>query len=105
MSRDEIRAASEVQLDEFNSQHQTRIVWAPSFNVVGAYFDQAVRSRAISGRTADRIDNDIDRAKKLVKKGDNERAAERLENAAERVGDDDSALAIALRDLAASLVE
>jgi len=40
----EIDAAREVQLAEFNSQHQTKITWAPSFAVARARFDQLVRT-------------------------------------------------------------
>ena len=51
LSENELDAAREVQLDEFNAQHQEQIVWTPSFNVAGAYFDQAVRSGELSGTT------------------------------------------------------
>jgi hypothetical protein len=40
----EIAAAGEVQLPEFNAQHQTRFTWAPSFAVARARFDQLVRT-------------------------------------------------------------
>ena len=40
----EIAAAGEVQLDEFNAQHQRTITWAPSFAVARARFDQLVRT-------------------------------------------------------------
>jgi hypothetical protein len=40
----EIAAAEEVQLDEFNAQHQTRFTWEPSFAVARARFDQLVRT-------------------------------------------------------------
>ena len=48
LSQNEITAASEVVLDEFNAQHQGQTVWAPSFAVAGSYFDQAVRSGELS---------------------------------------------------------
>jgi len=40
----EIAAAGEVQLDQFNAQHQPKITWAPSFAVARARFDQLVRT-------------------------------------------------------------
>jgi len=40
----EIAAAGEVQLAEFNPQHQPEITWAPSFAVARARFDQLVRT-------------------------------------------------------------
>ena len=40
----EIAAAREVQLAEFNPQHQPRFTWAPSFAVARARFDQLVRT-------------------------------------------------------------
>ncbi|MBD0322809.1 MAG: hypothetical protein ICV72_05395, partial [Aldersonia sp.] len=44
MSRDEIAAASQVRLAEFNAQMQTRFTWEPSFEVAGARLDQLERS-------------------------------------------------------------
>jgi len=44
VSEAEIGAAGEVQLDEFNAQHQTAFTWAPSFNVARARFDQLART-------------------------------------------------------------
>ena len=49
LSANEIAAAREVVLTEFNAQHQGMITWAPSFAVVGAYYDQAVRSGELAG--------------------------------------------------------
>src|SRR5262245_9864904 len=40
----EIAAAGEVQLDQFNAQHQPQITWAPSFAVARARFDQLERT-------------------------------------------------------------
>ena len=44
MSDAEIAAAGEVQLPEFNAQHQTQFTWEPSFAVARARFDQLVRT-------------------------------------------------------------
>ncbi|WP_455565783.1 LVIVD repeat-containing protein [Micromonospora globbae] len=40
----EIAAAREVQMPEFNAQHQTQVSWAPSFAVARARFDQLART-------------------------------------------------------------
>jgi hypothetical protein len=44
LSEAEIAAAREVQLDEFNAQHQPKFTWAPSFAVARARFDQLIRT-------------------------------------------------------------
>ncbi|MBX6751748.1 MAG: hypothetical protein IRY85_19180 [Micromonosporaceae bacterium] len=44
LSEAEIAAAREVQLAEFNAQHQPKFTWAPSFAVARARFDQLVRT-------------------------------------------------------------
>lgn len=82
MSESEIAAAREVQVDEFNPQHQQRLVWAPSFNVVGAYRDQAVRSGALSGETLAKVDKHIAQAEELADKGAGASAEAQLANAA-----------------------
>ena len=48
----EIAAAGEVQLAEFNAQHQTTFTWAPSFAVARARFDQLARTctSTVTGR-------------------------------------------------------
>jgi hypothetical protein len=44
VSEAEVAAAGEVQLPQFNAQHQTRFTWEPSFAVARARFDQLVRT-------------------------------------------------------------
>ena len=44
LSEAEIAAAGEVQVDEFNPQHQQAITWEPSFAVARARFDQLART-------------------------------------------------------------
>ncbi|HYJ27313.1 MAG TPA: hypothetical protein VEW73_06345, partial [Nocardioides sp.] len=87
MSENEIDAASEVQLEEFNAQHQKKIVWAPSFNVAGAYFDQAVRSGELSGATLDKVSKHLEKAETLDGMGAGASAKAQLANAI-RVLDD-----------------
>jgi hypothetical protein len=52
LSQNEIDAANLVRMDEFNAQHQPRIVWPAAFPVPRAYLDQLERNR---GLAADRI--------------------------------------------------
>jgi hypothetical protein len=52
LSRNEIDAASLVDLPEFNPQHQPRIVWPRVPGVARAYLDQLVRTNAIEPRRA-----------------------------------------------------
>jgi len=102
MSKNEIAAATEARVDEFNSQHQVPITWDPSFAVVGAHFDQAVRADDLDAKTADKVAKDVDKAEKLADKGNDNAAAVHLENAARRIGDE-TALTEALHDLADAL--
>src|SRR5215208_5368529 len=62
LSENEIAAASEVQLDRFNAQLQPRLSWAPSYAVVRAYRDQAVRAGAVDAAMLVQIDKFVDRA-------------------------------------------
>ena len=100
LSADEIAAASEVVVDEFNSQHQTTITWDPSFAVVGSYFDQAVRAGQIDERTAMQIRNRIEGAMHLEDVGANPRSIQaRVEQIARMVPASATALQQALQDL------
>ena len=65
MSENEIAAASSVEQDEFNAQHQTPITWTPSYDVVGAYFDQAVRSGELDGATLAKVAKHLEKAEAL----------------------------------------
>ncbi len=102
LSANEIGAASEVVVGEFNAQHQTMITWAPSFNVAGSYYDQAIRAGALDDLVAKQVAQDMQQAEKQADSGNNRAAVAHLENAARRVGGD-SALTDALLDLADSL--
>jgi LVIVD repeat len=87
MSEAEIAAASEVQLDQFNAQLQPRFVWAPSFAVVRAEFDQLVRSDGISGKDADKVDKFLTRAERFADDGKNAAAAAQLRAIARQLDD------------------
>lgn len=103
LSENEIAAASEVVLDEFNAQHQEKIVWEPSFNVAGAYFDQAVRSGELSGATLAKVSKHLEKAEKLEGRGVAAKA--QLTNAIRVLDDsgDQGELKQALKDLRGAL--
>ena len=105
MSQNEIDAATEAQVDEFNAQHQTPLTWAPSFNVAGSFFDQAVRSGALAGATLDKVSKHLAKAEKLAGQAANAAAVAQLQNAMRVLGSsgDQGELKQALRDLARSL--
>ena len=105
MSQNEIDAASEVQRDEFNAQHQTMNTWAPSFNVAGSFFDQAVRSGELSGKTLAKVSKHLAKAEQLAAKGQNASAIDQLNAAIRALGDsgDQGELKQALQDLADAL--
>jgi hypothetical protein len=102
LSAHEIAAAQEWQVDEFNAQAQPRVDLAPSFNVVKAYRDQAVRAGDLSGRALSEVDKHIAQAEKLDAGDAAQRAVKaQLDNAARKSGlPASSALVTALNDLA-----
>jgi hypothetical protein len=85
LSRSEIDAASEVRLAEFNAQLQSQLVPGPSFAVVRAYFDQAVRSGALSGELQTQTDRSIVRARDFHVSDRPGRAATELRTGAARL--------------------
>jgi hypothetical protein len=105
MSAAEIEAASEVQLDEFNPQHQPRITWDPSFAVARATFDQLVRADGISAKDAARVDKFLARAERLADDGKRQAAIAQLRAIAGQLDDSpgQQALAETILELADSL--
>ena len=104
LSENEIDAAGEVVLDQFNAQLQPMLTWAPSFNVVGSYYDQAVRSGALSGDAASDLGDQLGNAERLAGGPQNTAAIKLLENVSRmtgRAGLDD--LSQAAADLADTL--
>jgi hypothetical protein len=99
LSENEISAASEVQMDEFNSQHQTKIEWDPSFNVAGAYYDQAVRAGTLDKQTEAKVGRHLAQAERLHGKGETASAIDQLNNAIRLLDDSD------LRDALEALVD
>jgi hypothetical protein len=88
LSQNEIDAAGEVEQSFFNSQHQTQLTWDPSFNVAGAYFDQAVRSGALAGATQSKVGKSLTRAESLASQGEDASAADLLTTAIRQLSDD-----------------
>jgi hypothetical protein len=105
VSENELAAAAEVELDEFNAQHQLAIEWDPSFAVVGAYFDQAVRSGELQGGALTSTTRLIANAQKHADAGRTSAASSVLNDAADALPStgDLGELQQALRDLADSL--
>jgi hypothetical protein len=66
MSANEIAAAGEIVLDEFNAQHQTKLVHAPSFAVARSYVDQAERDGSLSGTALADVNRLIDKAESFT---------------------------------------
>ncbi len=99
LSENELGAAKEYQVDEFNAQHQTEIAWAPSFNVAGSYFDQAVRAGSLDERTEAKVGRHLANAERLAAKGETASAIDQLNNAIRVLDDSDLRDAlVALRD-------
>jgi hypothetical protein len=48
LSANEIAAAKTVKLDHWNTQHQQKFKWPPSFALTRAYLDQLERSKGLS---------------------------------------------------------
>ena len=65
LSANEIAAAGEVQLAEFNAQAQTKLVHDPSFAVVRSFVDQAERDGTLKGNALKQVRKSIDQAEKL----------------------------------------
>jgi hypothetical protein len=105
LSANELAAAQEVSVDEFNAQHQLAIEWDPSFAVVGAYFDQAVRSGELTGGRLTSTTRLIANAQRHADAGRNSAASSVLNDAADALPStgDLGELQQALRDLADSL--
>jgi LVIVD repeat len=103
LSVNEIKAASEAKLTRLTPQHQPRYRWKPSFAVVGSFFDQAVRSGELRGRTLDKVEDALDKAERFAQRGKNSAAREQLRKAERLLGRRFDDLREAIDDLADSL--
>jgi hypothetical protein len=86
MSANEIAAAGEIQLAEFNAQLQTRYEHAPSFAVVRSFIDQAERAGALTGKALGEVRKHVDQAEKLAGSADGRAVIAQLDNAARKSG-------------------
>jgi hypothetical protein len=104
MSAAEIAAASQVQLAQFNPQHQSMIVWAPSFAVARSYYDQLVRAGDIANPLRFQVDQFLARAQRFAADGHTDAAVSQLQEiAALLVAPQHQTLKQAILDLADSL--
>jgi hypothetical protein len=65
LSQNEIDAAMQFRLQEFNSQNQPKVTWPPSSAVAKAYLDQLNRSKGISTQRAKTITDVLSKADQL----------------------------------------
>jgi LVIVD repeat len=86
LSKNEIAAAREVEVDRLNVQRQDKYRHDPSFAVVRSYRDQLVRSGDLGGKTLRKVDDAIDKAEHFADRGKNKSAAEQLEKAERELG-------------------
>ena len=102
LSANEIAAAGEIQLAEFNAQLQSKLVHAPSFAVARSFVDQAERDGSLSGNALKQVNKSIDQAEKLSADPANaDDVVDHLANAARKSGAPaDSDLVQALNALA-----
>jgi hypothetical protein len=78
LSANEIAAAGEPQLSQFNAQLQSRISWDASYAVVRSYRDQLVRAGSVDAETLAQIDKFVDRAEKYAESHQQSAAAAQL---------------------------
>jgi len=65
LSQNEIDAAMQFRLQEFNSQNQPKVVWPPSSAVAKSYLDQLNRTQGISSQRAKTITDVLSKADQL----------------------------------------
>jgi len=65
LSQNEIDAAMQFRLQEFNSQNQPKVVWPPSSAVARSYLDQLNRTQGISSQRAKTITDVLSKADQL----------------------------------------
>jgi len=104
LSAAEIKAASEVQLSQFNAQGQPKITWTPSFALARAYYDQLVRADAIGHPVKSQVDMFLERAEGFAADGKRSAAAAQLRALSNKLGaPQHQQLKTAVLDLADSL--
>ena len=103
LSADEIAAAQLARVPELNAQAQEPIVHAPSFPLVRARYDQAVRSGALASAQAAEVAKFVDRAEGFAGRNKASAAATLRAKAGQLTTPAQAALATELRRLADSL--
>jgi LVIVD repeat len=105
LSRAELAAAAEVEMDQFNAQLQPEITWEPSFATVRAQFDQLVRAGGIGRILAFTVDKGLLLAEALADRGLERAAALLLRAIADHLDNspEQEALGDAIRELADTL--
>jgi hypothetical protein len=78
LSQNEIDAAIQVRLNEFNAQNQPRVTWPATSVVARAYLDQLGRSNAISADRARAVRDSLSKVDEL-RTGKERDAAARLD--------------------------
>ncbi|QSB17313.1 hypothetical protein JQS43_13665 [Natronosporangium hydrolyticum] len=102
----EIEVAGSVSLAEFNPQHQPRLSWPASFELVWATYAQAQRGDSMATNVATRVEFLIDRAEQFLDGPQHRAAPAQLRAAAQQLDpaqSEQAALADALRELADAL--
>ena len=111
LSQNEIDAAAQVHMDQFNVQHQPQIVWEPTVAVARAYLDQLMRNDAIRADRAVSVAGALDRIERVGSGPERAEVLTQLEQTAIDL-DTDSRVSVAgerptdrsrLRSLAATL--
>ncbi len=65
LSQNEIDAARQVRLEQFNPQHQDKLTWPASFSVARAYLDQLERNEGLSPERLATTRRELERAEQL----------------------------------------
>jgi hypothetical protein len=103
LSDNEIAAAQEVELGEFNAQLQVGLVNEPSFAVARSYVDQAERAGTLTGDALADVREHLDTAEKLLDRPASPRAVQaQLTNAVRTAGEANPAVQEAITELAAA---
>jgi hypothetical protein len=103
LSANEIAAAGAARVPVLNAQTQEPIVHAPSFTLVRARFDQAVRAGALTSEQAADVVTFVDRAESFAARNKTSAKATLNAKAVQLNGPGQTTLADELRRLAASL--
>jgi hypothetical protein len=108
LTQNEIDAASQVRMERFNPQHQTRLTWPASAAVARAYLDQLARNGGMQAERIAAVSTELERIEAMrnaaAKRDALQRMAEALELEARQATDARRvrALAATVRSLAGS---